>query len=164
MARETTRENQRATSVLGRRSYLKLAGMALATTGAAAAVGDTATAATDIDDENVATADEQTFSKTTANGEPEITTFTISKSKHGGSDRLFRVMWAATDGKRDLETVKVTTAENGSAMNSNLTPVSGGSAAGWEIFQSPAGTTLDVDVQLTDATGMVTTETQTVAL
>ena len=95
---------------------------------------------------------------------PSIDNFVISKSEQLGDDRMFTVKWSVSDPTADLDTVEVVTVNDLSSMNFAVTDVSGASASGWDLFQFPVGTTLDVTLRVTDGAGKVTKQMKTVTL
>lgn len=143
MAREQEGTQKRSeASLLDRRSYLRLAGSAVA----AVASGSAAAAA-------------QSDSSS-----PTIDRFDISKSSQLGSNQMFSVQWAASAGNEDLDVVEVVVNGSDTDLDLSVQDVSGASASGWELFQFPLGTALDVHIRVKDVAGNVTKQSKTVRL
>ena len=110
------------------------------------------------------TGNEQTFRTLAKDGSPSIDDFTISMSEQLGENRMFTVKWSVADPTADLDTVEVVTVQNITSMNFAVTDVSGASASGWNLFQFPVGSTLNVTLRVTDQEGTVTKETKKITL
>ncbi|MFC4451563.1 polysaccharide lyase [Halorussus aquaticus] len=95
---------------------------------------------------------------------PSVERFDVSTSNKLGGDRMFSVKWAAADADGDLDTVEAVVNDGSTDVNFAVNDVSGSSASGWELFQFPAGTTMDVTLRVKDAAGSVTKRTQSVSL
>jgi hypothetical protein len=95
---------------------------------------------------------------------PTIAEFEISKSEQLGDDRMFSVQWAVKDANHDLDTVEVVVAESPLSFNFAVTDVSGTTASGWEMFQFPIGSNLEVTLRVTDGRGDVTRTKKTITL
>ncbi|WP_435181719.1 polysaccharide lyase [Halorussus sp. AFM4] len=95
---------------------------------------------------------------------PAVDSFDVSKSETLGDDRMFSVNWSVSDPDGNLDTVEVVVVKNGLDMNFAVTDVNGPSASGWDLFQFPIGTELDVNLRVTDSAGNVTEKTRTVTL
>jgi len=68
------------------------------------------------------------------------------------------------DADADLDVVEVVVDGGSLNMNFAVTDVTGESASGWDLFQFPPETTLEVHVRVTDSARNTTTETQSVTL
>lgn len=161
MAREKMDAEQEEASLLDRRSYLKMAGAAAATVATGAG--------------NVSAADSSTgygaggFGETpygggAAESAPTIEQFSVSKSDQLGDSRMFSVQWEVADADADLDVVEVVVSESSADVNFSVQNVSGGSADGWEIFQFPVGTPLDVTLRAKDAGGRAVKNSKTITL
>ncbi|USZ69747.1 polysaccharide lyase (plasmid) [Halorussus salilacus] len=95
---------------------------------------------------------------------PDIDRFEISKSQQLGDDRMFSVQWAVSENEDELDTVEVVVAEDEENMNFAVTDVSGESASGWDLFQFPVDTGLEVTLRAEDGGENVTTQTETITL
>ncbi|NEU58089.1 hypothetical protein FXF75_15490 [Halorussus sp. MSC15.2] len=95
---------------------------------------------------------------------PSVERFDVSTSNKLGGDRMFSVKWAAADADGDLDTVEAVVNDGSTDVNFAVNDVSGSSASGWELFQFPAGTTMDVTLRVKDAAGSVTKRNQSISL
>lgn len=95
---------------------------------------------------------------------PSVDRFEVAKSEQLGTDRMFSVRWAVSDAENGLDTVEVVVAESVSNVNFAVTNATGETASGWDLFQFPTGTELDVNLRVTDAAGNVTEQSKTVTL
>ena len=165
MAREQmkAREDEES-SLLDRRSYLKLAGSAVAATAASSGVGAAQTDSVGFGGGGFGQSPYGGGSSGSTNPVPTIDTFTVSKSDQLGDDRMFSVQWAVSDEAGDLDSVEVVVIDETSSMNFGVTQVSGASASGYDIFQFPMGSTIDVTVRVKDSAGNVSKNTKTVSL
>jgi hypothetical protein len=115
------------------------------------------------DDEEVTvqelTAEDQQSSESLA-----IERFEVSKSGELGEDRVFSVKWAAADSDSNLDVVEVVVNDGASDVNFSVQDVSGSSASGWELFQFPVGSTLDVSLKIEDSNDNVVKESKTITL
>ena len=107
---------------------------------------------------------EASFTTARADTSPSIDEFTVSPSERLGDDRMFTVNWTVADPNGDLDTVEVVTVKDVASMNFAVTDVNGASASGWDLFQFPVGTALDVTLRVTDGRGNVTKRTRSVTL
>lgn len=110
------------------------------------------------------TGDVRSFTTAAAVPRPVVDDLTLVTSEPLGSDRMLTVKWDVSDPDGDLDTVEVVTAKDISSMNFAVTDVSGANASGWDLFQFPIGTALDVTLRVTDAAGNVTTRTKSIDL
>ena len=163
MARERLAANDSEASLLDRRSYLKLAGSAVAATAASSGLGTAQTDVVGYGEGGYGTSPYGGGSSNDSNPIPTIDEFTLSKSEQLGSDRMFSVRWAVSDEAEDLDSVEVVVNAD-SGMNFEVTPAAGANASGWELFQFPVGSTVDVTVRVTDESGHVSTERKSVSL
>jgi hypothetical protein len=152
------------TSLLDRRSYLKLAGSAIAATAASSGVGAAETETVGFGGGGYGQAPYGGGSSDTTNPVPAIDEFTVSKSDQLGDDRMFSVRWAVSDEAEDLDSVEVVVIDDSATMNFGVTQVSGTSASGWDLFQFPMDSTIDVTVRVKDSAGNVSKETKSVSL
>jgi hypothetical protein len=163
MARERTQAHEHAeASLLDRRSYLKLAGSAVAATTAASSAGTAGTATVGYGAGGYGQS--PYGGGTGSNPAPTIDEFTVSESDRLGDDRMFSVQWAVSDDSGDLDTVEVTVVEGTADVNFSVTDVGGSSASGWELFQFPVGSTVDVTLRVKDADSQVAKKTRTLSL
>ncbi|MFC7079036.1 hypothetical protein [Halorussus caseinilyticus] len=95
---------------------------------------------------------------------PTVKKFDVSKSNRLGGDRMFSVRWAASDADKDLDTVEVVVNDGSADVNFAVEDVSGKRASGWELFQFPTGSTMDVRLRVKDSSGNVTKRSQSVSL
>lgn len=95
---------------------------------------------------------------------PNVDRFDITKSEQLGSDRMFSVRWAISADSEELDTVEVVANEGGSDLNFEVTDVAGNEASGWDLFQFPVGTELEVNLRARDASDNVTKATKTITL
>lgn len=95
---------------------------------------------------------------------PDVDRFNVTKSEQLGEDRMFSVQWAVSDVENGLETVEVVVVENTADVNFAVTNVAGESASGWDLFQFPIGTELDVTLRVTDAAENATKQSKTITL
>ena len=100
----------------------------------------------------------------TASTGPAIDRFDVSPSDRLGDKRMFSVRWAVSAADDALDTVEVVAVEGTADMNFAVTDVGGASASGWDLFQFPVGTELDVNLRAKDAAGNVTKRTKSVTL
>jgi hypothetical protein len=162
MARERLKahDDEEETSLLDRRSYLKLAGSAAA---AVAAGSGSATAA-----ESVGFGEggygQVAFGGGAAESAPSVERFDVSKSEQLGEDRMFSVKWAVADTDGDLDAVEVVVHEGAADVNFSVTDASGKSQSGWDLFQFPVGSTLDVTLRAKDEGDRVVKQSQTITL
>lgn len=166
MARERTHADDRTeASLLDRRSYLKLAGSAVAATAATSTVG-TAQAQSPVGFGQSGYGQSPYGGGSTDPDDPVPTVeeFTVSRSERLGDDRMFSVQWAVADEAGDLDAVEVVVVDGDANVNFSVSDVSGSSASGWKLFQFPIGSDVDVSVRVTDSAGNVTKETETVSL
>lgn len=166
MARERMKADDTAeTSLLDRRSYLKMAGTAAA---AVAAGSGSATAASSTVGFGEGQYGQMPYGGGSSDGSsgsaPTIDKFTLSKSEQLGDDRMFSVNWEVADPDADLDVVEVVVHQGVDDVNFSVQDVSGDSASGWELFQFPIGSTLDVTLRAKDATNKVTKDSQTISL
>jgi hypothetical protein len=142
MARE--RQNvERCTdeSLLNRRSYLKLSASAAAAVAAGASgVGAAETAS------------------------PTIDRFGVTKSRQLGTDQMFAVQWSVSDADGNLDVVEVVVNDGAEDLSFAVEDVNGGSASGWKLFQFGVGQTLDVNLNVKDDDGNVTSDSTAVTL
>lgn len=168
MARERLQaDDQSEASLLDRRSYLKMAGTAAA---AVAAGTGTATAA----GPSVGYGEGKFGQMPYGGGDgspggsspsaPTVERLDVSKSEKLGDDRMFSVKWAVADADADLDVVEVVVHEGLADVNFTVEDVSGGKASGWELFQFPVGSTLEVTLRAKDDADEVTKKTETVSL
>lgn len=162
MARERKKANEEVeASLLDRRSYLKLAGTAVA---AVAASSANATAADSSGYGAGGFGEGEYGSSGPTNPAPTIERFDVAKSEQLGDSRMFTVKWAVADAGEDLDVVEIVVASGPSDVDFSVFDVAGAKASDYTIFQFPVGTTLDVTVKVTDAAGTVTKDTRTVSL
>jgi hypothetical protein len=95
---------------------------------------------------------------------PGVDRFDVTKSEQLGSDRMFSVQWAVSAADEGLDSVEVVATQDASNVNFAVTDASGESASGWDLFQFPVGTELDVNLRAKDAAGDVTTKTKSITL
>lgn len=95
---------------------------------------------------------------------PAIDRFDIAKSEELGDDRMFSVRWAVSAVQKGLDTVEVVAVEGAANLNFAVTDVDGENASGWDLFQFPVGTDLDVNLRAKDVAGNVTKETTSLTL
>ena len=95
---------------------------------------------------------------------PAVDNVKISKSETLGDDRMFSVNWSVSDPDGNLDTVEVSVVENGLDMNFAVTDVKGGGASGWDLFQFPIGSDLDVTVRAKDSDGHASKTTKSITL
>jgi hypothetical protein len=88
----------------------------------------------------------------------------VTKSEQLGDDRMFSVQWAVSNATNGLDTVEVVAAQDSANVNFSVTNASGESASGWDLFQFPVGSSLDVTVRAKDADGNVSKETKSITL
>lgn len=151
-------------SLLDRRSYLKLAGSAVAATAASSAAGSAETEVVGYGGGGFGQSSYGGGSSGTTNPVPTIDEFTIAKSEQLGTDRMFTVKWSVSDEAEDLDAVEVVVIDDTAEMNFAVTEVSGASASGWKVFQFPVDSTVDVTLRVTDSAGNVSKDTKTVTL
>lgn len=163
MAREQLQADEKSeASLLDRRSYLKLAG----TAAAAVATGtNTALAASSSTGYGYGKYAQVPYGGVeSSDSVPTIDRFSVSESEQLGDSRMMSVKWAVADADADLDVVEVVV-HNGSAdVNFSVQDVSGSSASGWELFQFPTGTTLDVDLRVKDAASNAAKDSKTITL
>jgi len=162
MAREQQRlERQTDESLLfDRRSYLALAGSAIA-----AAVGaDSVQAQTEIGYGEAGYGESPYGGGETESSVPTINSFSLATSEELGDDRMVTVKWDVEDSGNDLDVVEVVVSDGSYNLNFAVTDVSGGSASGWDIFQFPIGTSLNVSLKVIDTAGNTTQQSKSVAL
>ncbi|UPV76308.1 hypothetical protein M0R89_19285 (plasmid) [Halorussus limi] len=161
MAREQFKADDEAeTSLLDRRSYLKLAGSAAAAV-AAGSGGATAAESAGFGEGGYG---QVAFGGGAAESAPTVQRFDVSKSEQLGDDRMFSVKWAVADTDADLDVVEVVVHEGTADVNFSVTDVSGKSASGWDLFQFPVGSTLDVTIRAKDAGNRVVKQSQSITL
>lgn len=97
-------------------------------------------------------------------GGPTVDRFDVTESDQLGDNSMFSVRWAVSAADAELDTVEVVTAETAEDLNFAVTDVGGESGSGWDLFQFPVGTELDVSLRATDVEENVTRETETVTL
>lgn len=161
MARERLQADDEAeTSLLDRRSYLKLAGSAAA----AVAAGSGSASAAESAGFGEGGYGQVAFGGGAAASAPTVDRFDVSKSEQLGDDRMFSVKWAVADTDGDLDVVEVVVHEGAADVNFSVTDVSGQSGSGWDLFQFPVGSTLDVTLRAKDEGDRVVKESQTITL
>ncbi|WP_157971727.1 hypothetical protein [Halorussus litoreus] len=163
MARERLAANDSEASLLDRRSYLKLAGSAVAAVGATSGMGSAQTDA-GYGAGGYGQVPYGGGEADATDSTPTIDEFTVSSSERLGEDRMFSVRWAASDPAEDLDTVEVVVAKTSSDVNFEVTDVTGGSASGWELFQFPVGSSIDVTIRAKDEAGSVSKESKSISL
>lgn len=156
--------NDSEASLLDRRSYLKLAGSAVAATAASSAVGAAQTDSTGYGEGGFGQSPYGGGDSGSTNPLPTIDEFTVSKSEQLGGDRMFSVRWGVSDEAGDLDAVEVVVVDDAADMNFSVSDVGGASASGWELFQFPLDSVVDVTVRVTDEAGNVAKDTKTVSL
>jgi hypothetical protein len=164
MARERLAANDTEESLLDRRSYLKLAGSAVAATAASSAVGSAETDVVGYGGGGFGTSPYGGGDSGTTNPLPVIDEFTVSPSERLGDDRMFSVRWSASNEAGDLDAVELVVVDDAANVNFSVTDASGANASGWELFQFPIDSAVDVTVRVTDSAGNVTKETKSVTL
>lgn len=164
MARERLAANDTEASLLDRRSYLKLAGSAVAAVGVTSGVGSAQTDAVGYGQGGYGQVPYGGGESDSANTTPTIDEFTVSSSERLGEDRMFSVRWAASDPAEDLDTIEVVVAKSPSDVNFEVTDASGAGASGWELFQFPVGSSIDVTVRAKDEAGNVSKESKSISL
>jgi hypothetical protein len=165
MARERLKaDDQSETSLLDRRSYLKLAGTAAAAVAGGSATATAAGSPVGYGHGGFGQMPYGGGSPGESNSAPTVESFDLSKSERLGDDRMFSVEWAVADADGDLDVVEVVVHEGLADVNFAVQDVSGGSASGWEIFEFPVGTTVEVTLRAKDSSGEVTKKTQTLSL
>lgn len=97
-------------------------------------------------------------------GVPAIDSFGVFPSDDLGDDRMVSVKWGVSDTEGDLESVEVVVDDGSYNLNFSVSDVSGGSASGWDLFQFPIGTELNVNLKVTDMAGNSTKQRKTVTL
>ncbi|NHN61427.1 MULTISPECIES: polysaccharide lyase [Halorussus] len=95
---------------------------------------------------------------------PAVDNVKISKSETLGDNRMFSVNWSVSDPDGNLDTVEVSVVENDLDMNFSVTDVKGSGASGWDLFQFPVGSDLDVTVRAKDGDGHATKTTRNITL
>lgn len=164
MARERLKADDAEASLLDRRSYLKMAGAAVATTAGAASSGAAATTAGFGEGEFGQVPYGGGDGGTVTESAPSIDEFTVSRSDRLGDDRMFSVQWEVSDADGDLSTVEVVVAQTATDVNFSVSQVSGSSASDYDLFQFPVGSTFDVTLRVEDSAGNVTKDTKAVSL
>jgi len=162
MARERANADRQEASLLDRRSYLKMAG----TAAAAVTVGvGNGVAATPSDSYGASGYGQTPYGGSNSAGTPPtIEGFAVSKSDQLGESRIFSVKWKVADSDEDLDVVEVVVNNGPADVNFSVQDVSGRSASGWELFQFPIGTSLDVTLRVEDSAGSAIKESKTVTL
>ncbi|WP_128478765.1 hypothetical protein [Halorussus pelagicus] len=161
MARERLQADDEAeTSLLDRRSYLKLAGSAAA----AVAAGSGGASAAEPVGFGEGGYGQMSFGGGAAASAPTVDRFDVSKSEQLGDDRMFSVRWAVADSDGDLDVVEVVVHEGAADVNFSVTDVSGQRGSGWDLFQFPVGSTLDVTLRAKDEGDRVVKESQSITL
>jgi len=161
MAREQLKaDDETETSLLDRRSYMKLAGSAAA---AVAAGSGSATAA-----EPVGFGEggygQMAYGGGAAESAPTVERFDVSKSERLGDDRMFSVKWAVADADADLDVVEVVVHQGTADVNFSVSDVSGTKDSGWDLFQFPVDSTLDVTLRAKDEGDRVVKQSKTISL
>ncbi len=77
---------------------------------------------------------------------------------------MVTVKWEVADSGNDLDVVEVVVGDGSYNLNFAVTDVTGGSASGWDIFQFPIGTSLNVSLKVTDTAGNTTQQSKSVTL
>lgn len=114
--------------------------------------------------ETTVTSTVQTVTTASPNTGPTVTEFDISISSTLDDDRIFTVNWGVEDVNHDLDTVEVVVSESSLSFNFAVTDVSGTTASGWDMFQFPIDSTLDVSLRVTDGRGNTTRTKKTITL
>jgi len=94
---------------------------------------------------------------------PAVDRFDVSKSRELGTDRMFSVNWEVSKEENELDVVEVSVVES-TNTNFSVNDVSGKSASGWELFQFPVGSEIDVNIRAKDTAGNTTKKIKTVTL
>lgn len=162
MARERLATKQTEESLLDRRSYLKLAGTAAA--GIAAAAPASAASPQTIGFGEGGYGESVYGGGTTSGNAPTVERFRVTTSERLGSNRMFSVRWSVADPDANLDVVEVVVNTGPTDLNFSVSNVDGASASGWDLFQFPVGTNVDVSLRVKDASGNVTKQQQTVSL
>ena len=165
MARERLKAREQAEeSLLDRRSYLKLAGTAVAATTAASSAGAAQTATVGFGAGGFGQSPYGGGSSDPKNPIPAVDQFTVSPSDKLGDNRMFSVKWGVSDQHGDLDVVEVVVVDDAGSINFSVVDVGGASASGWELFQFPVDSTVDVTVRVKDSAGNVSKDSKTVTL
>jgi beta-glucanase (GH16 family) len=117
-----------------------------------------------VDDQQVDPSSLGGSSSGSTSSDPTIESVTVSKSSTLGDDKMFVVRWNAADAAENLDSVEVQVVKDTTQMNFEVTDVSGASASGWDIFQFPTGSTVDVIVTAQTSNGGSAKQTKTVTL
>lgn len=161
MARERLKADDEAeTSLLDRRSYLKLAGSAAA----AVAAGSGSATAAETYGYGEGGYGQMAYGGGSAESAPTVERFDISKSEELGGDRQFSVRWAVADADGDLDVVEIVVHEGQADVNFAVADVSGSEGSGWQLFQFPVDSTLDVTIRAKDQGDRVVKQSQTITL
>ncbi|WP_276302497.1 hypothetical protein [Halorussus lipolyticus] len=161
MAREQTQADRQEASLLDRRSYLKMAGSAAAAVAVGSGTGTAADPASGFGEGGYG---QVAYGGRTAGSAPTVERFSVSKSEQLGDSRMFSVRWAVADADGDLDVVEVVVSDGSADVNFSVEDVTGASASGWELFQFPVGTLLDVTLRATDADDRVVKRSETITL
>jgi hypothetical protein len=162
MAREQHQYKQQEDEslLLNRRSYLALAGSAIAAT----IGGDTVHAQTATGYGKAGYGESLYRGSEPEPSVPVVDSFSLTTSEELGDDRMVTVKWEVSDSESDLDVVEVVVNDGSYNLNFAVTDVSGRSASGWDIFQFPLETTLNVNIRVTDTAGYTTKESQSIIL
>jgi hypothetical protein len=95
---------------------------------------------------------------------PNIDRFDVNKSEQLGDGRMFSVQWAVSAADEELDSVEVVASETDNDLNFTVNDASGENASGWDLFQFPVGTELNVTLRVKDAADNVTKETKNITL
>mgnify|MGYP003835955859 CR=1 FL=1 len=95
---------------------------------------------------------------------PVVDSFSVSEAGSPNPHAKITADWVVSDVDGDLDSVVVEVLDGGSVVDSATTQVSGGSASGTDVFEIKhgGGTTYDVELTVTDESGLTATETRTV--
>jgi len=161
MAREQLKaDDETETSLLDRRSYMKLAGSAAAAV-AAGSGGATAAEPVGFGEGGYG---QMAFGGGAAESAPTVERFDVSKSEQLGDDRMFSVKWAVADADADLDVVEVVVHQGTADVNFSVSDVSGTNDSGWDLFQFPVDSTLDVTLRAKDEGNRVVKQSKTITL
>ena len=97
-------------------------------------------------------------------GSIQIDRFEVVKSETLGDDRMFSVRWAVSSSNQELDTVEIVAAKDILNQNFEVIDVSGRNASGWDLFQFPVGTELNVSLRAQDTAGNVAKDTKSITL
>lgn len=156
------REQEEA-SLLDRRSYLKLAGGAVAATAGASSTGAAQTTV-GYGVDGFGASPYGGGSSDPKNPIPVVEQFTVSPSDRLGDNRMFSIQWAVSDEHGDLDVVEIVVVDDTGSINFSVVDVGGSNASGWELFQFPIDSTVDVTVRVKDSVGNVSKNSKTVTL